>query len=354
MRALSKQFLRAAPSSSSGSSSSATQGFVARATVSSLSRSFPGNGVDNLRHVRLFEHRFMSSGNDGNDDEGKKGAPPENFYDEELEEKQELMDMATALADGGLHKLSGANAGKNAMTQEDWVTAQEEAPDLQGAIKDGEENEQVPWMDLEDPKNRYAIGHVRRHGTDAELAKHLKSYSPKLDVVPPEQLNYNVAWRKDNVPEENELNDFLPATSTDRFRFDKQGLRHCKGKNQRMGKSGELRCHLIDLDDLSHMDLVTMRRFLSEDAEILGRKHTGLCAKCQRAVAKTVKRARNLGTVPHLGEHMLLDSDPTTRGSRWKYHQAVSTDPDAQSDKSGATPGLKNVRVWVGGSKTVL
>jgi ribosomal protein S18 len=223
----------------------------------------------------------MSSGNDGNDDEGKKGAPPENFYDEELEEKQELMDMATALADGGLHKLSGANAGKNAMTQEDWVTAQEEAPDLQGAIKDGEENEQVPWMDLEDPKNRYAIGHVRRHGTDAELAKHLKSYSPKLDVVPPEQLNYNVAWRKDNVPEENELNDFLPATSTDRFRFDKQGLRHCKGKNQRMGKSGELRCHLIDLDDLSHMDLVTMRRFLSEDAEILGRKHTGLCAKCQ-------------------------------------------------------------------------
>jgi ribosomal protein S18 len=58
----------------------------------------------------------------------------------------------------------------------------------------------------------------------------------------------------------------------------------CKGKLQRRGKEGKLECHKIDLDKLNHLDVLNLRKYLSEDSEILGRSATGLCAKCQRKV----------------------------------------------------------------------
>ena len=58
---------------------------------------------------------------------------------------------------------------------------------------------------------------------------------------------------------------------------------------------------IVDLDEINYLDILTLRRFLSDDSEIMGGKHSGLCAKCQRKVAKTIKRARNYGIVPHLG-----------------------------------------------------
>lgn len=61
-------------------------------------------------------------------------------------------------------------------------------------------------------------------------------------------------------------------------------MRACPGKLQRHGVSGELRCHKIDLDALNHMDVMTLRKYLSADAEIMSRRKTGLCAKCQRQV----------------------------------------------------------------------
>ena len=90
-------------------------------------------------------------------------------------------------------------------------------------------------------------------------------------------------------------------------------MRACAGKMQRRGKEGPLNCHLIDLDLVDHLDLLTLRKYLSQDSEILGRKHTGLCAKCQRKVAKTIKRARNFGLIPHLGQFVVQDSRPLHR-----------------------------------------
>ncbi len=45
-----------------------------------------------------------------------------------------------------------------------------------------------------------------------------------------------------------------------------------------------MKCHKIDLDALNYLDITALGRFLSDDSEILGRKWTGLCAKCQRQV----------------------------------------------------------------------
>ena len=48
--------------------------------------------------------------------------------------------------------------------------------------------------------------------------------------------------------------------------------------------TGVLRCHKLDLDALHYLDVVTLRKFLSQDSEILRRSQTGLCSKCQRQV----------------------------------------------------------------------
>ncbi|CAM9945488.1 unnamed protein product [Hapterophycus canaliculatus] len=43
---------------------------------------------------------------------------------------------------------------------------------------------------------------------------------------------------------------------------------------------------------------------------ILGRYRTGLCAKCQRKVAGTVKAARQMGLVPTISTYEVRDTGP--------------------------------------------
>jgi hypothetical protein len=75
---------------------------------------------------------------------------------------------------------------------------------------------------------------------------------------------------------------------------------------------------------------MTMKNYLSQDSEIQSRKQTGLCAKCQRQVAKTIKRARNFGILPHLGHYEIqatsvaqLDDSANTSLSRVKVSKVV-------------------------------
>jgi ribosomal protein S18 len=78
---------------------------------------------------------------------------------------------------------------------------------------------------------------------------------------------------------------------------------------------------IIIQDLLDHLDILTLKRFVSDDSEILGRKHTGLCARCQRKVAKTIKKSRNFGIMPHLGEFIIKDAVPVKRDQL--VHDAV-------------------------------
>jgi ribosomal protein S18 len=64
-----------------------------------------------------------------------------------------------------------------------------------------------------------------------------------------------------------------------------QGLRACPGKLQRRGIKPELRCHKIDLDAVNFVDVLRLKDFMSADGEIMPKKETGLCAKCQRKVS---------------------------------------------------------------------
>jgi small subunit ribosomal protein S18 len=53
---------------------------------------------------------------------------------------------------------------------------------------------------------------------------------------------------------------------------------------------------------MDHKDTALLRRYVSEDGKIRPRRQTGVCAKHQRKLARTIKRARHLALLPFAGE----------------------------------------------------
>jgi small subunit ribosomal protein S18 len=53
-----------------------------------------------------------------------------------------------------------------------------------------------------------------------------------------------------------------------------------------------------ELEIMDYHDGRTLRRFISDTAKILPRRRTGVCAKHQRRLATTIKRARTLAIIP--------------------------------------------------------
>ncbi len=48
----------------------------------------------------------------------------------------------------------------------------------------------------------------------------------------------------------------------------------------------------------SYIDLVVLRRFLTDRAKIVAKERSGVCAKHQRGVTKNIKYARHLSLLP--------------------------------------------------------
>jgi small subunit ribosomal protein S18 len=56
------------------------------------------------------------------------------------------------------------------------------------------------------------------------------------------------------------------------------------------------------IDTLDYKNVNRIRRFVSDRAKILPRRMTGNCAKHQRMVAASVKRAREIALLPFVSE----------------------------------------------------
>lgn len=50
---------------------------------------------------------------------------------------------------------------------------------------------------------------------------------------------------------------------------------------------------------LDYKNTEQLQRFISEKGKILPRRVTGACAKHQREITRTIKRARHIGTLPY-------------------------------------------------------
>lgn len=49
---------------------------------------------------------------------------------------------------------------------------------------------------------------------------------------------------------------------------------------------------------IDYKDVETLKRFISGQAKIIDPRHTAICAKHQRNLAKAIKRARIMGLLP--------------------------------------------------------
>lgn len=54
-----------------------------------------------------------------------------------------------------------------------------------------------------------------------------------------------------------------------------------------------------NINVVDYKDVEVLKRFLSSQAKIYPRKKSGLCAKHQRMLAESIKRARFLALVPY-------------------------------------------------------
>ncbi|MBI2327372.1 30S ribosomal protein S18 [Candidatus Curtissbacteria bacterium] len=60
-------------------------------------------------------------------------------------------------------------------------------------------------------------------------------------------------------------------------------------------------CSLCASDTtVDYKDVVLLKRFVSERGKILGRVRTGICAKHQKQVTRTIKRARFMALLPYV------------------------------------------------------
>ncbi len=58
----------------------------------------------------------------------------------------------------------------------------------------------------------------------------------------------------------------------------------------------------LNVDEIDYKDLATIRRFISDRGKIRSRRVTGLSRGHQRQLALAVKRAREVGLLPYVGE----------------------------------------------------
>lgn len=58
----------------------------------------------------------------------------------------------------------------------------------------------------------------------------------------------------------------------------------------------------INAETIDYKDLLLLRRFISDRGKVRSRRVTGLSRQHQRELALAVKRARELGMLPYVGE----------------------------------------------------
>ena len=58
----------------------------------------------------------------------------------------------------------------------------------------------------------------------------------------------------------------------------------------------------IPVENIDYKDLTTIRRFISDRGKIRSRRVTGLSRRHQQQLALAVKRAREVGLLPYVGD----------------------------------------------------
>ena len=73
-------------------------------------------------------------------------------------------------------------------------------------------------------------------------------------------------------------------------------------KRQRMGRKKVCFFTKNMIDYIDYKDVELLKRFVSANGKIIPRRVTGTSAKYQRQLAVAIKRARQMGLLPYVGE----------------------------------------------------
>lgn len=65
---------------------------------------------------------------------------------------------------------------------------------------------------------------------------------------------------------------------------------------------------------IDYRDVPQLSRYVSDSGKIEPRRKTGVCAKCQRLLARAIKNARELNLIPYNEEHIL-----ETKWDRYRF-----------------------------------
>ncbi len=89
------------------------------------------------------------------------------------------------------------------------------------------------------------------------------------------------------------------------------------GRDGDRPRRGRRRCDICMSKPLvvDYKDIAALRRFLNEHGQIEGRRKVGCSAKCQRAIATAVKRARQVALLPYTSEHVRVSGVAVGRPS---------------------------------------
>lgn len=70
-----------------------------------------------------------------------------------------------------------------------------------------------------------------------------------------------------------------------------------KRRNKKIAE--DLACPFTGPHEIDYKDVYRLKRFVTTRGRILSSSRTGVCSKCQRKLAKAIKRARYMALLPY-------------------------------------------------------
>ena len=64
-------------------------------------------------------------------------------------------------------------------------------------------------------------------------------------------------------------------------------------------KNKDLKCPFTDKSEVNYKDVYKLKKFITTRGRILPPSRTGVCYKCQKQLAKEIKKARYMALLPY-------------------------------------------------------
>ncbi|CAM9894084.1 unnamed protein product [Heterosigma akashiwo] len=169
---------------------------------------------------------------------------------------------------------------------------------------------------------------VNSERDDIELDKFYRTFSrkPKMTPIIPgftSEKHPEYSLEEERGPEEDTAAWFerlqdqaFPAEDPDVL------VERCPGGRQGKGARPPT-CTLVDLAHLHPTNLPILSKFLMSSGMIMSKKQSGLCSKCQRKVARSIKASRHLGLLPFVADVEIADLDP--RAQVYQYRSKATS-----------------------------